>query len=158
MRVLTLREPWATMVARYGKTIENRGYRTNYRGPLAIHAAKTIRVRDCRDQLEAIRLEGWVGARRLPTLDELRSSAGKIVAVCDLVDCRLASSFVDDEPWVMRSDDPNTDWCWVLANVRDLARPVPHVGNQGGPRVLDARTASAVRASLAVDGSCGPRW
>ncbi len=40
MRVLTLTQPWATLVAIGAKQIETRGWRTSYRGPLAIHAAK----------------------------------------------------------------------------------------------------------------------
>ena len=39
MKALTLYEPYATLVALNLKKIETRGWRTNYRGPLAIHAA-----------------------------------------------------------------------------------------------------------------------
>jgi activating signal cointegrator 1 len=40
MKALTLYEPWATLVARGEKRIETRSWKTNYRGPLAIHASK----------------------------------------------------------------------------------------------------------------------
>ena len=36
---MTLHQPWASLVALGVKTIETRGWSTNYRGPLAIHAA-----------------------------------------------------------------------------------------------------------------------
>lgn len=39
MKVLSLWQPWATLVAIGVKRIETRSWRTNYRGPLAIHAA-----------------------------------------------------------------------------------------------------------------------
>ena len=40
MKALTLTQPWATLVAIGAKRIETRSWRTSYRGPLAIHAAK----------------------------------------------------------------------------------------------------------------------
>lgn len=42
MKVLTLTQPWATFVAAGGKSIETRDWRTAYRGPIAIHAAKSV--------------------------------------------------------------------------------------------------------------------
>ena len=39
VRALTIRQPWAWAVARGGKDVENRSWRTAYRGPLLIHAA-----------------------------------------------------------------------------------------------------------------------
>jgi hypothetical protein len=39
VKVLTLRQPWATLVAVRSKTIETRSWSTNYRGALAIHAS-----------------------------------------------------------------------------------------------------------------------
>lgn len=40
MKAITLWQPWATLVAHGYKRIETRSWKTNYRGPLAIHAAK----------------------------------------------------------------------------------------------------------------------
>lgn len=42
MKALTLTQPWATLIALGAKTFETRGWSTNYRGPLAIHAAKGL--------------------------------------------------------------------------------------------------------------------
>lgn len=39
MRVLTLTQPWASMVAFGAKKFETRSWRTRYRGPLVIHSA-----------------------------------------------------------------------------------------------------------------------
>ena len=38
MRVLTLHQPWASLVAVGAKCFETRSWRTHYRGELAIHA------------------------------------------------------------------------------------------------------------------------
>jgi hypothetical protein len=40
MRALTLTQPWATEIALGHKRIETRSWRTNYRGPVLIHAAR----------------------------------------------------------------------------------------------------------------------
>ena len=40
MRLLSLHEPWATLMALKAKRIETRDWTTSYRGPLAIHASK----------------------------------------------------------------------------------------------------------------------
>lgn len=40
MKALSLTQPWATLVAIGAKRIETRSWSTNYRGELAIHAAK----------------------------------------------------------------------------------------------------------------------
>lgn len=45
MKVLTLHQPWAALVAHGIKTVETRGWSTRHRGPLAIHAA----VKPCPD-------------------------------------------------------------------------------------------------------------
>ncbi len=41
MKAITLHQPWATLVAVGAKRIETRSWATSYRGPLAIHAART---------------------------------------------------------------------------------------------------------------------
>jgi hypothetical protein len=42
MKALTLTQPWATLIAIGAKCIETRSWSTGHRGPLAIHAAKTL--------------------------------------------------------------------------------------------------------------------
>lgn len=42
MLVLTLSQPWASLVACGYKRIETRSWRTYYRGPILIHAAKSM--------------------------------------------------------------------------------------------------------------------
>lgn len=42
MKVITIRQPWANLVALSLKTIETRNWKTKYRGPIAIHAGKTV--------------------------------------------------------------------------------------------------------------------
>ena len=46
IRCISLHEPWATLVTLGEKKIETRGWSTDYRGRLAIHAAKTTKHLD----------------------------------------------------------------------------------------------------------------
>ena len=41
MKVLSLTEPYATIIKEGKKTIETRSWKTNYRGKLYIHASST---------------------------------------------------------------------------------------------------------------------
>ena len=41
-KCLTLTQPWATLVTLNEKRFETRGWNTDYRGPLLVHAAKTF--------------------------------------------------------------------------------------------------------------------
>ena len=42
MKALTIRQPWASLIAAGVKTIETRSWSTKYRGPLAIHAGLSL--------------------------------------------------------------------------------------------------------------------
>ena len=48
IKALTIRQPWAELILRGCKPYELRSWRTNYRGPLVIHAAMKIDVEDAR--------------------------------------------------------------------------------------------------------------
>jgi hypothetical protein len=65
MFALTIRQPWAELIASGLKTLEHRRRRTHHRGPLLIHAARAV---------------PWLRQHRdLPR--------GMIVAQVDLIDC-----------------------------------------------------------------------
>src|SRR5688572_29785081 len=85
MKVLSLTQPWATLVAIGAKQIETRSWKTAHRGPLAIHAAKGFpkaAKEICRQQPfnQALLDAGFMWFDQLPV--------GCIVAVCHLVDVR----------------------------------------------------------------------
>lgn len=60
MKALSVRQPWANLIAAGAKTIETRRWATNYRGPILIISSKTpaiepagkavamVELRDCR--------------------------------------------------------------------------------------------------------------
>ena len=102
MKALTLTQPWATLVAIGAKRIETRSWRTSYRGPLAIHAAKGF-PKWAREFAQ----DDWTcfgalkpghaahlklsGVRLIPSETGRRAAGelpiGAVVAVRDLVDC-----------------------------------------------------------------------
>ena len=78
IKAITLAQPWATLIAIGAKKIETRSWKTNYRGPLAIHAAKDI-PKYAYDLAKHDFAEYLYGVGILPT--------GCIVAFGWLVDC-----------------------------------------------------------------------
>lgn len=78
MKVLSIREPYATLIKKKVKHIETRSWKTNYRGELYIYASKTKMFRE-----DAINKE----LMKLVSLEEL--NYGYIICKCKLVDCVL---------------------------------------------------------------------
>ena len=105
MKALTIRQPWASLIALGVKTIETRSWPTRYRGPIAIHAGLRHPYKDLdhlpgdvEDGFEVRWLGGWRVAWDLTTptmgLDlwheesdtEADLPLGAIVATATLVD------------------------------------------------------------------------
>lgn len=111
MKALTICQPYAEMIARGEKIIENRTWPTNYRGPLAIHAGKSKLWMDDDD------------------ISEYPSMAfGAIVALATLKDCRRVNEL---PPELSGNEHANGPWCWVLADVQRINPPRPIRGAQG---------------------------
>jgi activating signal cointegrator 1 len=120
MRALTILQPWAEMIARGVKRVENRTWRTKYRGPLAIHVGKSLAWMESEDA------GAWperYGAD-MPRADEL--TFGAIIAVAELVDCVR----VEDLPAELRGHPfAAGPWCWVLSDARRI-EPIACKGAQ----------------------------
>jgi activating signal cointegrator 1 len=153
MKLISLWEPWATLMALGAKKIETRSWSTQYRGWLAIQASKgglreaelelTVSYPDFHEALlgfqpfnEKIQVQkkGWV-KEVFPH--------GHIVAIVKLVDCLPMQSLgclpgvFEDYP---EMDTPqerafgNFDagrWAWVTEGVFRLADPIPFSAKQG---------------------------
>jgi hypothetical protein len=85
MKALSVRQPWAWLIVEGWKNIENRDWRTTFRGPVLIHAAKGM----TKAEHEACRLfvAGFAPqlAKHLPWYQDLRF--GGIVGQVTLLDC-----------------------------------------------------------------------
>ena len=76
MKVLSIIEPWATLIKENKKYIETRTWETSYRGELYIHASKKkINIKD--EQIQEL----------LKLLPSTEMNYGKIICKCQLVDC-----------------------------------------------------------------------
>lgn len=75
MKVLSLTEPFATLIKEKKKFVETRSWKTNYRGELFIHASKKNVTKDIKDNRDVMHL----------VKSDL--SFGKIICKCKLVDC-----------------------------------------------------------------------
>lgn len=157
MRTITLTQPWATLVAIGAKQIETRSWSTAYRGPLAIHAAKGLGpVGGKSGYLEFCTANEYVyaalhNAGLVPfewDADALLALPfGKIVAVCELVECKPTGSihehfeawhvegrrklwFLTDQERAM-GDYSRGRFAWLLDGISMLAKPVPAKGGLG---------------------------
>ena len=140
VKALTLTQPWATLVAVGENSIETRSWGTRYRGPLAIHSAKSF-PRDARELCmispyrEALSSHGHADARSLPL--------GAVVAVAELTDVmkftrgtlrdvRARAKSGEFPPYEADFGDFSPGrYGWVLRDVRALREPVQARGMLG---------------------------
>jgi len=127
MRALTIHQPYAELIARGEKRVENRPQRLHYRGLLVIHAGQRSRI-----WLERAKADGVV-------IDEEELVFGAAIAVADLVDCvdygavrsrRELFAGGDRHGWIARDRWASGPQCLVLENVRRLPKPIPCSGRQ----------------------------
>lgn len=156
-RVITLTQPWATLVAIGAKRIETRSWSTHYRGPLLIHAAAGLGpVGGAQGLTELCRSEpfrlallsaGILGTSALPR--------GAIVGSVEQIDCVPTwPPWATAEPWFVGARKgvgrhyyevpPPADsnerafgdytpgrWAHLYADARPLATPIPARGALG---------------------------
>lgn len=143
MRILTVRQPWAWAIIHGGKDVENRtrNLAGEYRGPVAIHAAKALadfsvtEVPPLADVLHPL-----LNAVS-PVARSWWADRGAIIGVVDLVDVhdpldRLFLPTVDVDG-VCSSWAEHGAFHLVLANPRPLSEPIPYKGALGLLRLPD---------------------
>lgn len=106
MTALSIRQPWAWLIANGYKDVENRKWRTNFRGPVLIHAGKS----SGREDYDAARMmiEDEDLAVELPEFGALER--GGIVGQAEILDCVTAHA----SPWFVG------EFGFVLANAKPL--------------------------------------
>lgn len=165
MRAISLWQPWATLIAIGAKRIETRGWKTDYTGWLAIHAAKKWN-----EDLNAIcgRVPFYrhlfdAGYRRGPISAQWRLPLGGIVAVCRVLSCVSTNVELDlqfqvngeEQRWQLPPEYPECyfgdfspgRYAWLLGDVKRLPKPVPFKGSQGFFEVPDDLIAQAMRGA-----------
>lgn len=110
MKVLSIRQPFASLILSGAKDVECRTWPTSYRGPLLIHASQRPNP-DAPAFLSALGVEA-----------PARQQAGMILGTVTLTDVITDSA----SPWA----EPD-NYHWLLANPRLWAESVPARGRLG---------------------------
>lgn len=100
MLALSIKQPWAFLIASGQKDIENRSWPTKYRGPILIHAGK---VPDRNFSTIGLPPLDFIGYRE-------HQQTGGIIGIAEIVDCVTES----DSPWFFGK------YGFVLKNARPV--------------------------------------
>ena len=120
MKVLTIKEPWASLIIEEYKKYEFRSWKTKYRGKILIHAGCSIE----KDMM-----------KRFCDYD-INVNPGYIIGHATIVDCIL----VDEEfnkklrnidPVVYGRSNHTETYAWKLENVVKYDNPIPCKGKLG---------------------------
>lgn len=143
MNAISLWQPWASLVAAGIKRIETRSWGTNFRGPIAIHAAK-YRLKKREREAMLVDLQAMTdlyfakmgnasGLVFCP--DDLLKAVpyGAVVAVVHLADCVSVESVRAGLSARERlcGDYRDGRVAWLLDKIQPLASPVQCRGGQG---------------------------
>lgn len=118
MKAITIKQPWASLIVSGLKDIENRSWKTNFRGRVLIHAGKAVSKNGWREmnqrQIDVAANTKMMGA----IFNEL--PFGAIIGSVEIVDC------VQNHPSIWAEKGA---WNWVLAN--PVMFPEPITGAKG---------------------------
>lgn len=121
MRAISIRQPWAWLIVHGGKDIENRDWKTNFRGRVLVHASKGMTHDEYEDT-------AWfAGTQKIAVPSFVEIQRGGIIGSVEIVDCVEASA----SPWFFGR------FGFVLANPKPLPF-VPFKGSLGFFDVPDA--------------------
>lgn len=123
MKVLSLTEPYASLIKEKKKFIETRSWKTSYRGELYIHASITKIPKECEEDPELMAL-----VKNTPL------NLGNIICKCKLVDCiYMTKEYVEN----MKKNNHQEYICgkyeegryaWLLEDIIPLKNPLKAKG------------------------------
>lgn len=112
MKCLSVWQPWANLIVKGVKDVENRTWAPSYRGRLLIHAGLRVRVADL----------DYIARRYGIELDRSLLRFGVILGAVDLIDCRKKRTSI----WHARGQVG-----WYFENPRRLRTPISYKGQLG---------------------------
>ena len=108
LKVLTLRQPWATLVSEGIKRYEFRSWKTKYRGKVLIHAGAGIDKEDMKKYKNV----------------NLEFSSKKILAVVEIEDCleldEELNNKIISENNIAYGNKVRTGYAWKLNNIKKI--------------------------------------
>lgn len=124
MKVLSLTEPYATLIKDGKKKVETRSWKTSYRGELYIHASLTKITKESKENKELMDL-----------VKDSNFNYGNIICKCELADCiEMTKEYVED----MKKNNYQEYICggyeegryaWILNNIEILENPIKAKGH-----------------------------
>lgn len=124
MKVLSLTEPYATLIKEKKKMIETRSWKTNYRGELYIHASSTKIPKEWKENKELMSL-----------VNNTSLNYGNIICKCKLVDCvYMTEEFIkqikkNHQEYICGVYEVGR-YAWILKNIEEI-KPIPTKGHLG---------------------------
>ncbi len=120
MKVLTIKEPWASLIINGYKEYEFRSFKTNYRGKVLIHAGLTL------EKNNVIKFNNY----------NLDYGKGEIIGEAILTDCILVTDEFENKlyninPLVYGKSEHSRVYAWKLENVIKYNNRIPCKGKLG---------------------------
>lgn len=125
MKVISIIEPWASLIKEGRKKIETRSWKTNYRGKIYIHASLK-KVPKNNERINNL----------LSLLKDKNFKYGSIIAEAEIIDC----IYMDEMFLEKIKNNPQEYICgeysigryaWILDNIKILPEPIPAKGSLG---------------------------
>lgn len=120
MKVLTIREPWASLIINDYKKYEFKSWKTNYRGKILIHTSQKIE----KEMLS--RFKDY----------NLNCVNGSIIGEAELTDCILVDEEFNQnlrktDNVVYGKSNHVEKYAWKLENIKKYDEPIPMKGKLG---------------------------
>lgn len=128
MNALTIHQPFAELILRGEKRVENRGWRPTEPGTILIHAGKS-------EEHLTLNEKGTVDLRY--GIAKAEMEFGKIIGMVEVVDVIpytrkiLPASVSRKYPWLLTHKHATGPYCWILENPVRFQTPILCRGNQG---------------------------
>lgn len=130
MKAITIKQPYATLLALGHKQYETRSWATTYRGDFAIHAGKTMDRKAFEDAeiVELLKAAGYQNMKELPL--------GAVIATCTLVNCMKVTKNDPHQGYAMTEktridgiayklgDFSEGRYAWVFENMQMLTKSI----------------------------------
>ena len=120
MKVLSIKEPYASLIKNNIKKIETRSWKTNYRGKLYIHASKkTFNKKSLNNNI-------------LNIIKNLDMNYGNIICECNIIDCvYMDENFIkhikENKKEYICGEYKIGRYAWILDNIKPI-NPIPAKG------------------------------
>ena len=120
MKVLTIREPWASLIINGYKKYEFRSWKTNYRGKILIHTSQKVE----KEMLS--RFKDY----------NLNCVSGSIIGEAELTDCILVDEEFNQnlrksDNVVYGKSNHVEKYAWKLENIKKYDKTIPMKGKLG---------------------------